>query len=145
MKKYFLALLLTLVPMSTHSAPSTVTAGSYVVIVNPSNPVSSLSRSTAARMFLKKSKKWDDGRTVQPVDLFSSSSTRASFSRGVLKKSVSAVKAYWQKQVFTGRGVPPPEKSSEYAVISYVRSHRGAIGYVSAGAASDKVKVISID
>jgi hypothetical protein len=52
--------------------------------------------------------------------------------------------AYWQQQIFSGRGVPPLELSTETAVVEYVRAHPGAVGYVSAGADIRGLKVVEV-
>lgn len=117
--------------------------GGYKLVVNSSNPVTSMSRDEVSRIFLKKSTKFSDGRGASPVDLAVSSSTRESFSKSVLGKPASAVDAYWQQQIFSGRDVPPPQKS-ESAAISFVHSNENGIAYVSAGADTAGLKVISV-
>jgi len=117
---------------------------SYKVIVNKDNPISELSKDKVSKLFLKKTKKWDNGDKVNPVDLFSDSSIRKSFSTGIYKKSVSAIKAYWQKQIFSGKGIPPAEKNSNNEVVAYVKSKSGAIGYVSSNTNTNSVKVVKI-
>jgi hypothetical protein len=57
---------------------------------------------------------------------------------------VAAVKAYWQQRIFSGRGVPPPALDSDQAVLEYVASHPGAVGYVSGAAAVGSTKVMSV-
>ena len=47
---------------------------------------------------------------------------------------MSAVANYWQRQIFSGRGTPPPIKESDAEVIAFVAANPGAIGYVSADA-----------
>ena len=79
-----------------------------------------------------------------PVDLAGESSVRKKFSEDVLKRSLSAVRSYWQQLIFSGRNVPPPELDSDQAVIEYVAKRRGAIGYVSGACAIDAVKVVSV-
>ncbi len=118
-------------------------AKSYKVIVNPSNPVSSMSREDVSRIFLKKTTKFSDGRGTSPVDLPVNSPTRESFSKDVLGKSSSAVEAYWQQMIFSGRDIPPAQKS-ESGALEFVRSNGNAIGYVSPGADTEGVKVINI-
>ncbi len=108
--------------------------GDFKLVVNASNDVSSLSREDAARYFLKKQTVWAGGQAVMPVDQTEDSSARRAFSKAVLKKDVGAVKNYWQTLIFSGRGVPPPEKASDAAVLAFVEANAGAIGYVSAGA-----------
>ncbi len=118
-------------------------AKSYKVIVNPANPVSSMSRADISRIFLKKSSKFPDGHGASPVDLPTNSATRESFSKDVHGKSSSAVDAYWQQLIFSGRDIPPAQKS-ESGAQEFVRSNENGIGYVSAGADTAGVKVISV-
>jgi ABC-type phosphate transport system substrate-binding protein len=117
--------------------------GNYKVVVNSSNPVASMTRDEVARIFLKKSTKFPDGRSASPVDLPVNSATREGFSRSVLGKPASAVDAYWQQQIFSGRDIPPPQKS-EAAAINFVRSNENGIAYVSAGADTAGLKVVSL-
>ena len=119
-------------------------AATFQVIVNSSNEITSMAVKDVSRHFLKKRTKWDNGAKVNAVDQKGKAKARTTFSKSVLGKSVSAVKAYWQKKIFSGRGVPPPEKSSDSQVIAYVASHPGGVGYVSNGTATSKVKVIKI-
>jgi ABC-type phosphate transport system substrate-binding protein len=125
-------------------AAGTAAAADYKVVVNEANGVSSISRGDLAKIFLKKSGKWSDGSKADPVDLVADSPARASFSEDVLGKSVSAIKSYWQRLVFSGRGVPPAEKPSDAEVVAYVKKTPGAVGYVSAGADVAGVKVLDI-
>lgn len=120
-------------------------AADFVVIVNSANAASFLREQEVSEMFLKKSPRWTDGVRVAPVDLDEGSSTRESFSQAVHRKSTAAIKAYWQKMIFSGREVPPPEKGSAAEVVSFVKANRGAIGYVSAGTAfGPGVKILSV-
>jgi ABC-type phosphate transport system substrate-binding protein len=117
---------------------------SYKVIVNSSNSISSVNKTELANLFLKKVTKFSNGTTAQPVDQVESSAIREAFSNSVLKKSVAAVKSYWQQQLFSGAGVPPEEKKTDSDVIEFVKANDGAIGYVSAGASTGGVKVVSV-
>ena len=116
----------------------------YKVVVNPSNPMSSISKDDVSRIFLKKNNKFPDGRSASPVDLAVNSSIRESFSRDVMGKSASSVDAYWQQQIFSGKDVPPAQKS-EGGALDFVRSNGNGIAYVSAGADTDGLKVISVN
>jgi ABC-type phosphate transport system substrate-binding protein len=117
----------------------------FVVIVNASNPAASVSREELSRIFLKKTGQWQDGSRAQPVDLVDSSAVRGHFSQAVHGKDTPAIKAYWQKQIFSGRGVPPAELGSAAEVMAFVKANRGAVGYVAAGTAlGGSVKAISL-
>lgn len=102
----------------------------FVVIVHPQNAYPSLERSFIAEAFLKKTTRWPNGDVIKPVDLSGDSPVREQFSNDVLKRSVSAVKSYWQQIIFSGRDVPPPELPAEDDVVRYVLNHPTAIGYV---------------
>ena len=137
-------ILLLLIVFAGLSVSSKVQDSSYVVIVNESNPVSSLSKDQTSRMFLKKVLKWGHGIKVEPVDQSKSSETRKLFTEEIHGKSVSSIKSYWQKMTFSGRSTAPPEKQDDFDVISWVKSRRGAIGYISSSSISDGVKIIAI-
>ena len=117
---------------------------SYKVIVNSDNSVSQLSKDKVSKLLLKKTTKWENGVKVEPVDLETDSNIRKSFTKTVHGKSVSAIKAYWQKKIFSGKGIPPAEKNSDSDVIAYVKAKPGAIGYVSANASTSGVKVVNV-
>ena len=124
-------LLAVLVAALASAAPARAQERGYVVIVNAANPVTSLSRSDVAKLFLRKLERWPTGAPVVPVDLAEDSPVRARFTRDVLGRPVTALQAYWQQQIFSGRGIPPTVKASESDVIAYVRANVNAVGYVS--------------
>jgi len=115
----------------------------YKVIVNSANPVTSVSKDDLSRIFLKKTSKFGNGHAAAPVDLPASSPVREGFSKDVHGKSTSAVEAYWQQQIFSGRDVPPGQKS-ESAAVEFVRSNPNGVAYVSAGTATEGVKVVTV-
>jgi len=119
---------------------------SFRLIAHPGISADWVDKSTASDYFLKKKSRWSQGIEVKPVDL-SINQIRESFSRKIHNRSRSAIKKYWQRQIFTGDSTPPPEKHSERDVIAYVSSTPGAIGYVSANANLNgaSVKVLRIN
>jgi hypothetical protein len=106
----------------------------FKLIVHPENKRSSEARQVVANMFLKRVVSWPTGGSVKPVDQLPTSDVREAFSKAALKRSVAAVRSYWQQRIFSGRDVPPPELESDAAVVKYVLEHEGAIGYVSSSA-----------
>lgn len=115
------------------------------VIVNAKNPATKLSKDFVADAFLKKRTRWRGDSSIQPVDLGQKNSVRRRFSRAILDRDVAAVRRYWAQQVFSGRGVPPPEVADEDTVLEYVANNTGAIGYVSVDAKLEGVKAVTID
>jgi len=115
----------------------------YKIIVNPSNPMVSITRENVSRIFLKKTTKFPNGLNASPVDLPANSGTRESFSKDVLGKTAASVEGYWQQLIFSGRDVPPPQKK-EGGVLDFVRSNDNGIGYVSASTDTTGVKVVTV-
>jgi ABC-type phosphate transport system substrate-binding protein len=109
----------------------------FVIIVHAENPLNELSREAASKLFLKKTDNWADGAAVAPVDQTERSATREAFSKAVHKRSVGAIKAFWQQQLFAARGIPPVEKGTDAEVLAFVRANPNAIGYVTAGSTLD--------
>jgi ABC-type phosphate transport system substrate-binding protein len=115
----------------------------FRVVVHPDNPIDSVDRKVLADAFLKKVSRWPDNELIRPVDR-ADSEVRDRFSLEVVGRSVAAVRSYWQQLIFSGRGVPPPELDGDEAVLKYVLKHRGAVGYVSAGADVGRAKVVAV-
>jgi ABC-type phosphate transport system substrate-binding protein len=116
----------------------------FKVIAHPKNPAASISRDFLRNAFLKKEVAWGNGDTLRPIDLSSKFAVREQFTRDVLKKTPAQLKAYWSQQVFSGKGVPPPEVSSAEDVIAYVLANPGAIGYIPADVDPSGAKVIEV-
>lgn len=78
---------------------------------------------------------------VQPINLPANHPLRRWFSQAVLKQSPEDMESYWQGQYFNGVS-PPFVLASEEAVIRFVASTPGAIGYVSACLVDRRVSVV---
>jgi ABC-type phosphate transport system substrate-binding protein len=121
------------------------TAQGYVVVVNATNPITSITKDRANGLFLKRVARWEDGNPVVPVNLDRASATRAAFTRAVHGKSVSAIESAWQQQIFAGREAPPAQRNGDAEVLAFVRANPGAIGYVSENASlGGDVKAVPI-
>lgn len=117
----------------------------FVVVVHETNPASSMSRAEVAKLFLKKTKKWEGGLRIAPVDQAPGRSARKAFTKEIHGRPVPAIKGYWQKMIFSGQSTPPPELESDRQVLDYVRRSSGGIGYVSAGTSlGNGIKVLRV-
>jgi ABC-type phosphate transport system substrate-binding protein len=116
----------------------------YRVIVNPKNAATSVDRKFLEDVFLKKVAAWPGGEDARPVDLPASSATRRAFTIDVLGRSIEEVRRYWQQRIFSGRDVPPPERSTDDEIVKYVLEHEGGVGYVSSGASLGGAHVLAI-
>ena len=125
------------------TARSAAAQDGYRIVVNPSNPVSSLSRAQVSKMFLDKGA-WADGAPVAPVDLLPSSPIRDGFSREVLGMPIPAAVDRMRDSAKAAGANPPPALATDREVLAYVRLKPGAIGYVSLSADISGVKVVSV-
>jgi hypothetical protein len=116
----------------------------YLVVVNPSNPATTVDRGFLEDAFLKKTTRWPNDDVIRPADLASGSPVRRKFTEDVLKRSVDAVKGYWQQRIFSGRDVPPPEFDTDEEAIKYVLKYEGAVAYVSGNANLNGSKVVAV-
>ena len=137
-------LILFTVLISTLAVNKVNAQSSYVVIVNKSNTVTTLTKKEVSDLFLKKTK-WKDGSTATPVDLVSNSKIREQFTLEIHGKSISAIRSFWQQAAFSGTASAPPEKANDQEVIEFVKKNPGAIGYVSTKAPVSDVKVLTLN
>ncbi len=137
MKKYIITFIIAIFAI-------TLSQAQYKVIVNNANSTTTITKSQVSNYLLKKRTKWASGTSIAPVDLSSKSSVRKSFSKAVHRKTTAQVRAFWQQSVFSGKATPPREMKSDAEVVKFVKTNKGAIGYVSAGANTAGVKVISV-
>lgn len=117
----------------------------FRVVTHHDNPVASVSRAFLSDAFLKKTSRWQSGAPISVVDQRLDAAVRQRFSESVLRRPVAAIRSYWQQLIFSGQGLPPPELESDEAVIRFVQTHRGGIGYVSEHAATTSVRVLGIE
>lgn len=112
-----------------------------VVIVHPSNSAT-MDKKAISKIFLGKSKRFPGGDEAEPLNL-DSGITSEEFTKEILGKSESQIKAYWSKLLFTGKGQAPQSLKSDAEVIDMVSKNPNMIGYVSDSATIDGVKVVS--
>jgi ABC-type phosphate transport system substrate-binding protein len=102
-------------------------AEAFAIIVNKNNPSTQLSASAIASMYRGETLHWQGGDRVKLVNREISAETRHIFYLQVLNAKPD--------QVFYRQGTPIPVQSvierSDDAVVRFVGSIEGAIGYVS--------------
>jgi len=127
------------------SSSAVVAQAGFVVVAAPDVPVSTLTVDELSELFLKKNTRWEGGAEVVPVEQSEEGELRLRFIREVHDRDLSAMKSYWQMQIFTGKASPPVTLEDDGAVLGFVANRPGAIGYVSPDAeVPDGVKVIEI-
>ena len=140
MKRHRLILVLALLFTSVASLRA-----DYKVVVHGSNPLESISRDKLSDIFLKKVTRWDNGRTITPVDQSEKNQVRDVFCKVALKKESAWIDGYWQKMIFSGRATPPTRLNSDSEVLDFIHGNPDAIGYVSdAASIGAGLKTISV-
>jgi ABC-type phosphate transport system substrate-binding protein len=116
-------------------------AEGLVVIANPQVPLDTISVDDLTLMYLIQNTSWSNGVAVVPVNREASSAAREFFSEQLFNRSPSQLSEYWNRLRFTGK-IPPLVQTSDQAVLGFVRSVPGAIGYVDSGSPTTGVKVL---
>ena len=111
------------------------------VVVSTSSTTDAPSREELARIYQRQKLLWTDNTRIVPVNLPADHPLRRSFSRLVLGALPEELGAYWNAQYFHGIA-PPYVLASEEAVLRFVATTPGAIGYVSAAAVNGQVAVL---
>jgi ABC-type phosphate transport system substrate-binding protein len=115
-------------------------AAELVVIVNPKNANTALTTEQVSQLFLGKSASFPGGAAATALNLVEGAPLRDEFYSKVADKNPGQVKAYWAKQMFSGKGSPPKELATAADVKKAVAADPGAIGYVDKSVVDGTVK-----
>ncbi len=112
-----------------------------MIIASPQVPVNSISVEQLADVYSLKKEFWNPRLQVIPVNREASSTERKIFTEQVFNLSPQELGEYWNRLSFQGK-LPPPVQTSDQAVLGFVRSIPGAIGYINDIQAPKGVKVL---
>lgn len=125
------------------AAAALAMAQEVVVVANPSVKAADVSAADLKLVFLGTKTALSDGSAVEPV-LATAGPAHDAFLKTYVGKSDPALRNHFKSLVFTGKGSMPKSFASDAEIVGYVARTKGAIGYVSAGAASGGVKVMAV-
>jgi ABC-type phosphate transport system substrate-binding protein len=114
-------------------------AQDVVLVANKSVQISEIREADLRAIFTGAKTRYADGSHAVPVALKGGPAHEV-FLRNHLNESPDEFRAQWRKAVFTGQGAMPRTFDSESALIEYVASTPGALGYVSRIPPQDNVK-----
>ncbi len=114
------------------------------VIAHPGVSDVGVTNEELENLYMGRSHSLPSGTEVTPIDQSDGSAIRETFYRRVADKEQSALKAYWSKRMFTGKGKPPRTVEGDEAMLKEVSSTPGAIGYISGDKLNDQVKLLLI-
>lgn len=122
--------------------PAWAADGRLAVIVAANGaPTTGLSLEDLALIYRRK-KQFVGNARVQPINLPAQHPLRRFFSQQVLHKTPEDLEDYWRDLYFNGIS-PPFVLASEEAMIRFVASTPGAVGYVSQCVADKRVLVVA--
>ncbi len=112
------------------------------VIGNKAIATDSLTAKQVSKLWLAKSKLIPGGGKPAVVDQAPGTAAHEDFYKNIVKKNSSQLKAYWAKIIFSGKGAPPKVMANDAAVIEWVVSTPGGLGYVDSASVNGTVKVL---
>jgi len=111
------------------------------VIISTSNPLDKLSLADLKLIYQRKSQIDAEGNRWIPLNLTVNDPLRRSFSLSLFSMLPEEQDDYWNIQYFNGIS-PPKVLASEEAILRFVASTTGAIGYIRQQKADSRVKVL---
>src|SRR5712691_878706 len=113
------------------------------VVVNKSNPVSTLSLDDARKIFKCEKSVWPDKKRISVLMLAAGQPGRTTVLREIYKMSETDYSRYFLEAIFTGRlPAPPKEVSSVAQMKQYLAANPSAIGYLKKEDVDNTVKVV---
>ena len=111
------------------------------VVTAAGSALESLPVETLKLIYLRKSQIDADGNRWVPLNLPANDGLRRDFSSALFGSTPEDQEDYWNEQYFHGIA-PPKVLASEEAVLRFLVSTPGAIGYVHKPKVDDRVKVL---
>lgn len=140
----FLILIMTVCVLQMTSVASAEERKAVIAVVVASNQnvdELNLAPNQLGLIYWRKQLYWPKGLRIKPVNLSTEHPLRLQFSQAILGSAPKAQIDYWNGQYFNGVS-PPYSVNSEEAVLRYVAQTKGAIGYVDACIADERVNAL---
>jgi ABC-type phosphate transport system substrate-binding protein len=112
-----------------------------VVVVSAKSAATAITSDQAADIFLGKSSTLPGGGQAVPVDQ-AEGATRDEFYQKAMGKNAAQLKAYWSKQIFSGKGQPPKEVGDGAATRGLIANNPNLIGYIDKSLLDGSVKQV---
>ena len=133
----------TLFPILIWAVAGLGTVRAQEIIVNSGVKICEISKSDLRDIFTGAAGNYKDGSRAVAVNL-KGGAVREAFLKNIIGKSDAAYSAAWRVLVFSGQGVMPKSFPTEEALVDYVASVPGAIGYIGAPTGHERVKSLAV-
>lgn len=114
------------------------------VVVNPKNPIRTVSMGDLRRIFLRQKTKWPNRWKIKVYEQHTRHRIRSEFSRIVLGKKPNQLNEYWLNLKLTQGLKPPRTCRSSRLLKQYLKRVKGGIGYLYEHEVDKTVKVIRL-
>lgn len=125
------------------AVPAGYTEEPLALVIAADSPVRQLALADVKLIYLCKSQIDNDGQRWLPLNLPANDELRRGFALALFGELPEAQEDYWNVQYFNGIN-PPKVMASEEAVLRFVSSTTGALGYVRLHKADRRVKVLQL-
>ncbi|MEE2671305.1 MAG: hypothetical protein VYA54_06325 [Bdellovibrionota bacterium] len=112
---------------NTPIAQARAIAGDFIIAVGQQRMNEKIDKDTVMRAFLGEMTKWPDNSRLLPAHPKSNSLTFKEFSDQVLETSTSEYLVTWRRKLFSGRGLPPKELSSDSELLDFLKKNSDAM------------------
>ncbi len=117
-------------------------AAEWVLVASAKSSVRNLDMATAESLYMGKSSELPGVGAIAVHDLPEGNAVRDAFYQETSNKNASAIKAYWSRMIFTGKGQPPKVVESSAALKKALAANPSAIGYLEKSAVDASLKVL---
>jgi ABC-type phosphate transport system substrate-binding protein len=124
------------------SCCSSASAQDVVLVANKNVQISAISISDLRAIFTGVKTRFSDGSHAVPV-ILKGGPAHEVFVKNYCREDPNEFRDQWRKAIFTGQGSMPRAFDSESALLQYVATTPGAIGYVSRISSQDDVKSLT--
>lgn len=122
--------------------PTPTFAADWVLVAGAKSGINKIDADAASNLYLGKVNELAGVGPVTLMDLPEGNPIRDSFYADTTKKDASALKAYWSRMIFTGKGQPPRAMDGAAAIKKALSANSTAIAYIEKSAVDASVKVL---
>ena len=140
----FIGMFSTSVCMPVDSWAESVSDGNLAVIVNPMVFEGPMTKQSVINLFMGRAKKVGKGQLAIPLENVNDEHIRDFFYTSLTGKSISEIRSYWARQVFSGRTSPPRAIDSFDEIKDIVKNNKGAIGYIPLSQVDKDVSIVYV-
>lgn len=121
------------------------TMADLVVVVHPSNPITTLNKDEVRQIFLGRMRLYPaTQKNIDPVDQDTSLPSFDRFYRQVANLTPTTLQRLRAMYLFSGKGMLPKILPNEIEVIQFVANHPDAIGYIQQSSLDNRVKPVFV-